>query len=260
MILDTFPFRDEFDLLECRLYELENVPDLIHVAVEADVDHQDHPKPYLLSDNLERFDQWKDRLVVIRATDLPTCAEAPDPWAREHAQREWCWEGLKDAQPHDVVLHGDVDEIPTALAARYVRPKGFVRFRQTLYTFAVDWLHPEPWWGTVAGRVSDIGKFADMRTARCHMLPELPDAGWHLSWLGGGDAAREKMGSFCHPELLPILNEKHGDAFAHLDDCFTDGWHTDGVKLTPVDVDETWPRWIYEGHAPTSWYRPRGDA
>ena len=28
-------------------------------------------------------------------------------------------------------------------------------------------------------------------------------------------------------------------------------------KLTPVDVDETWPRWIVEGNAPASWFRPR---
>ena len=262
VIVDTFPFRDELDLLECRLYELEDVPDLVHVAVEADVDHQDHPKPYILSENLDRFDQWKDRLVVVRATDLPTVAEFPDPWAREHAQREWCWQGLKqlDAQPDDVVLHGDVDEIPTAEAARWVRPSGFVRFKQTLYTFAVDWQHPDPWWGTIAGRVKDVaatGKFTNMRDARCALLPELPDAGWHLSWLGGGDEARSKMGSFCHPEVRGLLDAKHGDALARLDACYAEGWHTDGAKLIPVEVDETWPRWIYEGHAPDSWYRPR---
>ncbi len=67
MIVDTFPFRDEFDLLECRLTELQDVPDLVHVAVEADVDHQDHPKPYLLSENLDRFAPWKERLVVFFA-------------------------------------------------------------------------------------------------------------------------------------------------------------------------------------------------
>jgi hypothetical protein len=258
VIFDTFPIRDELDLLACRMTELEDVPNLVHVAVEADVDHQDHPKPYHLSESLERFDTWKGRLVVVRASGLPTRADFPDPWAREHAQREWCWDGLRDAAPDDVVLHGDVDEIPTALAARYVRPKGFVRFRQVLYTFAVDWLHPDPWWGTVAGRVQDIGKFADMRTARCHMLPELPDAGWHLSWLGGGDEARRKINSFCHPEVLGLLDQKHGSALDRLDECYRDGFHTDDQKLTPVDVDDSWPRWIVQGNAPASWYRPRG--
>lgn len=257
MIFDTFPFRDELDLLECRMVELESVSDLVHVAVEADVDHQDNPKPYLLSDNLDRFDQWKDRLIVVRATGLPTVREFPDPWAREHAQREHCWRGLKDgdAQPDDIVLHGDVDEIPTVLATKFVRPRGIVRFRQTLYCFAIDWQHPEPWWGTVAARVRDVGKFADLRTARCALLPELPDAGWHFSWLGGADEARKKMDSFCHPEVKAL------GWYDRLDECYRTGRHIDngktGTELLPVDVDETYPRWIREGNAPRAWYRPR---
>lgn len=256
MIIDAFPFRDEFDLLECRLTELQDVPDLHHVVVEADVDHQDHPKPYLLSENLERFEQWSDRLMVIRATDLPTRQEQPDPWAREHAQREWCWEGLKqlDAQPDDIVLHGDLDEIPTALAARYVKPRGFVRFRQTLYCFAIDWQHPDPWWGTVAGRVSDVHKFAEMREARCHYLPDI-EGGWHFSWLGGPEEARKKMDSFCHPEVKAL------GWYDRLDECYETGRHIDngreGTKLIPVDVDNTFPKWMQDGNAPQSWYRPR---
>jgi phosphoribosylformylglycinamidine synthase len=41
------------------------------------------------------------------------------------------------------------------------------------------------------------------------------------------------------------------------DTFYRDGIHVDGTKMTPVDVDDTWPRWIVEGHAPASWYRPR---
>lgn len=255
MIIDTFPFRDEFDLLEMRLTELQDVPDLVHVLVEADVTHGGNtPKPYHYAEDHERFAPWADRIVAIQATDLPTDVDA---WSREHAQREWCWEGLKqlDAQPDDVVLHGDLDEIPTALHTRLVRPKGFVRFRQTLYCFAVDWQHPEPWWGTVAGRVKDVGKFASMREARCHYLPELEDAGWHFSWLGGGEAAREKMDAFCHPEV------KDMGWYDRLDECYETGRHIDngrtGTQLIPVDVDDTYPKWIREGHAPANWFRPR---
>lgn len=257
MIIDTFPFRDEYDMLELRLTELQDVPDLYHVLVEADRTHGGNkPKPYYYAEDHERFAPWADRIVAIQATDMP---DDPDAWSREHAQREWCWEGLKqlDAQPDDIVLHGDVDEIPTVLATKFVRPRGFVRFRQVLYTFAVDWQHPEPWWGTVAGRVKDIGKFGDMRTARCWMLPELPDAGWHLSWLGGGEEARAKLNSFCHPEVRTILDAKHGSWEDRLDVCYREGFHTDDQKLIPVDVDETWPRWIREGNAPASWFRPR---
>ena len=80
----------------------------------------------------------------------------------------------------------------------------------------------------------------------------LTDAGWHLSWLGGADAAIRKVGSFCHPEVEDrIRNGLTSDQFLR------DGIHVDGVKMRPVDVDESWPKWITEGHAPASWFRPR---
>lgn len=253
MIYDSFMFRDEVDLLECRLTELQDIPDLVHVVVEADVTHGgNRPREYVYPDHRERFSPWADRIRYVQATDLP---DDPDAWSREHAQREWCWEGMKDADPDDIVLHGDLDEIPTALHARMVRPRGFVRFRQRLYSFAVDWLHPDPWWGTVAGRVRDIQTFSGMRDARCHHLPDLPDAGWHFSWLGGPEAAREKMDAFCHPEVKDL------GWYDRLDECYRDGIHLDngrqGTRLIPVDVDESFPRWIREGHAPASWFRPR---
>lgn len=252
MIIDTFMINDEMDMLECRLVELDQAVDMF-VAVEADVDHQDHPKPYHLTDNLDRFAQWADRLIVVQASGLPTFADNPDPWAREHAQREHTWEGLRRAGvgEQDVILHGDIDEIPTAVAARHVRPDGFIVFDQTLLCFAVDWQHPQRWRGTVAARAGRIPTFTGMRDAR-FTAQALPDAGWHLSWLGGQDAQLRKLGSFCHPEIADrALDGIERNLW------LTAGWHVDGHKLTPVDVDQTWPRWIVERHCPPSWFRPR---
>ncbi len=139
---DVFMFRDEVDLLECRLTELQDVPDLVHVIIEADVTHGgNRPREFVYPDHRARFEPWAERIVYVQATDLP---DGPDAWDREHAQREWGWQALRawDAQPDDIVLHGDLDEIPDPLAARWVKPRGVVRFRQRLYSFAVDWLHP----------------------------------------------------------------------------------------------------------------------
>lgn len=251
MIWDTFMFNDELDILEMRLLELESIPDLIHVAVEADVDHQDHPKPYRLTENLDRFAPWADRIRIVRATGLPTHAANPDPWAREHAQREWIREALTDANADDVVLQSDVDEIPTALAARNVKPQRYVAFTQRLHAFAVDWQHPHPWKGTVAARLRNIVSFGQMRDVR-NIAPAIPNAGWHFSWLGGGEANLRKLGSFCHPEIA-------GRTYAGLqaDAFMAEGFHVDGVKMLPVEVDGTYPRFIREGRAPASWYRPR---
>ena len=280
LVVDTFPVHDELDLLECRLTEIAGAVDYV-IAVEADVTHQDQPKPYYLSENMDRFAAWKDKLIVVRATGLPTVADDPDPWARELAQRGYICDALDelDLADDDIILHGDVDEIPTALHARNVRPVPgwFVSFEQRLHSFAIDWLHPDPWYGTVAARAAtvralgdNLNCFARMRDRRNrHMWqpgnPEgdwmfwrnnpahiLRDAGWHFSWIGGQEAAFRKLAAFCHPEVRDIIEEGlTQDVFIR------EGWHADGRRMYPCDVDDTYPKWIRDGNAPASWYRPR---
>jgi hypothetical protein len=173
----------------------------------------------------------------------------PDPWAREHAQREHVRFGLRDAKPDDVILHGDVDEIPSELVARHIRPEGFISFTQRGHFWAVDWLYPEPWYGTVAGRFRDVTSFGGMRDMR-NIARKLPDAGWHLSWLGGPDVAMAKVGSFCHPEVEHRIRKGlENDSFIR------EGFHVDGLRMKAVEVDSTWPKWIVDGKCPESWFR-----
>lgn len=268
LIIDSFPIRDEMDLLECRLVEIGDAVDYM-IAVEADVDHQGHPKPYHLTGNIARFDRWKDKLIVVQASGMPTVTDDPDPWARELSQREYARVALDKigVSEQDIILHGDIDEIPRALHVRNVRPapNWFVTFQQTLHCFAVDWLHPDPWFGTVAARWETIDSYGEMAFARMRdkrnrwsqpgsqVNPQpLVDSGWHLSWLGGRDAGLAKLGAFCHPEIADRTQ-----VGLEADLYYREGWHVDGRKMAAVDVDHNWPKWIREGHAPASWFRQR---
>lgn len=251
MIWDTVMGNQELDMFECRLVELEAIPDLIHVVVEANIDHQGHPKPYHFTEHLGRFDAWRDRIRIVQATDLPSVEADSDPWSREHAQREYAFAGIVGCDPGDVVLHGDIDEIPTAVAVRNVRPTGFVAFQQRFHPFAVDWLHPDIWTGTVAALASNISTFSAMRVAR-NFAPSIPNAGWHFSWVGGREYTLDKLGSFCHPEIADRTL-----AGLEADEFMQNGWHVDGKRLLPVEVGRNWPKWIQEGNCPGSWFRPR---
>lgn len=247
VIWDTFMGSQELDMLRCRIHELRRIPNLVHVLVEADVDHQGNPKPYYFTES-GIADEYGDRLRIVRATGLPT---SPDPWSREHAQREWVREGILDADPGDVILHGDIDEIPTAVFAAHVRPRGFVVAGQRFHPFAVDWQHPQTWPGTVAALVGKVSSFARMRDARL-TAEIIPGSGWHFSWVGGVEYATEKLAAFAHPEVrawagAPLSN---GDLWAH-------GYHVDGTRLDPVDVDRTWPEWVRTDLCPAVWFRPR---
>lgn len=255
-LIDAFMFFDELDVLELRLTELGDTVDTF-VLVEADVTHQNEPKPFHYLDNQERFAPWADKIVHVAATDLPTY---PNPWSREHAQRDWIGVGLArlDLAADDIVLYSDVDEVPRALHARNVRPgDGVMAFGQRGHFWAVDWIYPQMWKGTVAATVRSMGRLGrrplvrmrDMRNwAPCP--PHMMDAGWHLSWLGGPDRAAKKAEAFSHPEVRERVLE---ESLRY----WRDGVHVDGVQMNPVDVDESWPKWIVDGRAPESWFRPR---
>jgi hypothetical protein len=37
-----------------------------------------------------------------------------------------------------------------------------------------------------------------------------------------------------------------------------DGLHHDLTQMRPVDVDQSWPEYIYKRRCPDNWFRPRG--
>jgi hypothetical protein len=271
VIFDTFPFAGtdvELLLLECRLSTLYDVVDHF-VIVEATTDHQGHAKPLHFLNNRERYDQWKDKLCYIVADDLPSVAEDDWSWAREHAQREHIADGLVelDAQADDIVMQSDADEIPHPLIVRNLRLQGrqLVSFEQKGHFWAVDWLYPYPWYGTTATRVANLGwlgsgeagPFTMMRNHRNMATVKLPNGGCHFSWLGRAAAARQKVGSFCHPEVVTQMPDD-------LDWYWREGYHVGGgdngqpVKMQPVEVDSSYPKWMQDpANVPDDWRRPR---
>ena len=260
VIWDTVLFGSaeaEVNILECRLRELENVPDLHHVIVEAEITHRGDPKPWWYEEHHKRFEPWGDRITYIRvaADQLPSVEENPSHWSREKAQREFCRMGLDEADPNDIVLHGDCDEIPrpAALLATEDLPLLVSVFEMRLCMYAVDWLHPLPWHGTIRTRARSVGSFAHLRDLR-NDLPVIVDGGSHLSWMGGPEVCRAKLATHCHTEMTSATEEALRSG-----EWLREGHHSDGHKLKAVDVDETWPRWVHEKQCPGSWFRSRGD-
>ncbi len=273
-IYDAFPFAGsdtELLLLECRLTELYDTVDQF-IIVEADVDHQNHAKPLHFVEHRDRYDQWKDKITYVEASGLPDTPHHENPWAREHAQREWIMAGLDEllADDNDIVMQSDADEIPLPFAVRLINPRGLgaVSFRQRGHFWAIDWLYPDPpgWSGTVATRVGalpamardGVGPFTAMRDRRNINVVQLEDAGWHFSWLGGPEAGRRKIDSFCHPE---VAKEIEIGAAPSPEECYTLGRHVDYKRvgpMQPVEVDSSWPKWMQDpDNIPTSWLRPR---
>lgn len=189
-VYDCFLFNDELDLLELRLMELEAVVDTF-VLCEMAHNFRMQPKPLHFAENKDRFKRWKDRIRHVVVKDYPI---QPHP-VMEHYQRRSLALGLNDASVGDVIIVGDVDEIPHVnilSAARNGIPHG-VALQQRLYYYTVDYEQPTKWVGSVL--LPYTGKPPDcehLRQSR-YYLPILADGGWHFSWLGNADQLAAKL-------------------------------------------------------------------
>ena len=255
-VYDTFLFRNELDMLECRLTQMDDWPVIWrHVLVESPVDHQGHPKPLVFAENRERFAPWKDRIVHVVADQLVTMTGA-SPLDREGAQRDAIGRALGHASPDDWLILADVDEIPNGNALAAIQEHRTGVLEMTCCIFAVDWL-----WGLPlrTSPIRPVGGVRSLCAARRDGWngPVIPAAGHHLTWLGGQDGIAAKMAAHCHVECNAELAD--GNTY----DVFYGEGHNPfgrfgyGGKLLPVDVDETWPRWVWERRCPPGWFRPR---
>jgi len=130
-IFDTFPFDAELDLLEHRLAETYELVD-VFVLVEAAQTFSGRPKELTFARNRERFAWAAAKLRHITLDQLG----GPERSPRERAaiQRDAVRLGLRDADPDDVVLLFDVDEIASPSLLQRLRAEGIDAPRRVLMT------------------------------------------------------------------------------------------------------------------------------
>lgn len=266
-LYDTFIFGDELDILECRLTEYADTPVYRHVIVEADVDHQGHPKPFNFLEHIDRFAPFLDRITYIQMTDLgeryPVIGNLNANWARIYAQRDELTKGLRGIRNDDVILFGDCDEILNPEGVNVAlecagQVKNGIRFNQRMAVFCVDWEDMyTPWRGPVAVKQRHTPRrFHETRDYGLSGLVSY-GAGWHLSWLGGPEQIMKKVSHYCHPELddYIITNLESGRLLEKGYYWGEDTIHVEERKLIPVQVDSNWPKWIRERKCPGNWFR-----
>lgn len=220
-VFDCVPFFNEFEQLRLRIACLEDVVDRF-VVIEAHQTHTGSAKPLYLAGSVERelLDHPK---LVTRAVDLPV---GYSHWEREQAQREAIAPVLRElgAAPADLVLVSDVDEIPLPAAVERARAflstaaaRSILVFEQRMFYFRLNfelvWSRKLPWLGTSAALHGHAKSINGLRTTgrnirgrhalgfdRGAQVFQLPDAGWHFSYLGGDDALDAKLAAYAHQE------------------------------------------------------------
>jgi beta-1,4-mannosyl-glycoprotein beta-1,4-N-acetylglucosaminyltransferase len=236
MIFDTFIFNKDFTVLDIRLNELYDSVDKF-VLVEADSTFQGAAKPYYFDENKDRYSQFLDKIIHIKHR-LP----ATDTWGRERDQRMAIGYGLTDAQPDDIIIVSDADEIPRASVLATLDPVEVTAFNMNEYYYSLNMFNS--YYG-----LSRACYFRDWRGAdtlrRWHTdtMPVVENAGWHFSYLYDAEGISEKIQSFSHYELnLETYTnpEKIRERMAAGDDLY------DRKTLERREIDETYPKYVLD--------------
>jgi beta-1,4-mannosyl-glycoprotein beta-1,4-N-acetylglucosaminyltransferase len=234
-LFDCFTFFNELDMLEIRLAELYPLVDRF-VLVEAVKTFQGEPKPLHFQENRERFKPWLDKIKHV-VTDFPDRIRLrPDhtpAWNREYYQRNQIARGLAGAEPHDLVMVSDVDEIIARDKLQGLLESGAyqgsgVCFYMPVYQFYMLYRHPWIRWPgprmvefktfttgqklrTLRFEHETIWSRAGLGNARLRLrnwqrcgisvpVRIVEDAGWHFTSTGGFGAWKKKVDSFSHEE------------------------------------------------------------
>jgi hypothetical protein len=207
MVIDCFTFLNEFELLEIRLRHLWDFVDKF-VIVEADHTHRQTPKPFNFRSRMKDF-AWAASKVIYIPYHFPIERLLPEPWTYENDQRNAIALAFEELSPDDIVMVGDLDELPSHHGMQVVFDaikKGDQRHyallqKFHLYTFDCRRLKERDWPSTVICLRKNIPSPQWLRSLR-YSFVHIPNGGHHFSYLTADpQAVLYKLGAWAHAEL-----------------------------------------------------------
>jgi len=201
-IINNFPFRNEFDILEIKLSTEYDYVDQFTI-VECDHTYSGKYKGFNLPTQIERYAQWWDKVKYIQLGKPPAVYWEAEHWIRNHFQTTW--EGMT---ANDVVVITDCDEIIRPETYTFIRETNydFYRLGMPFFEFKFNYLNIKghtPWPSVKAFRGYFIDGHDGMRGVESvpggkHVY--LDHCGWHFSYLGDEAWIKEKIDSYSHYE------------------------------------------------------------
>jgi beta-1,4-mannosyl-glycoprotein beta-1,4-N-acetylglucosaminyltransferase len=274
MLLDAVLFDSELDILEFRLRLLSPYVDKF-IICEADKTFSGKDKPFHYWDNRERFAPWKHKIIHhpvridVSHLDFSEKPKQFDPnsvwWHVEKTQRNSLTDILtaprKDIlelgiKQEDTFMMGDVDEFPSRKAiewaTEWITADAIVACRQAFFYYDLTNLRHEHWHGTILTtvRMALLTGAQEMRNRR-NMCGFVPDGGWHLSYMGGEKAIRNKVENFSHQEL----NSDEFKSPDHIAECLKTGadLFNRGTVTERIDPKKFFPGYFQDAAKEIGW-------
>ena len=273
MIVDTLLFNDEFDMLDIHLAITEHYVDR-WIVLEASRTFSGLPKPYNLTNNLDRYkEKYGDRLEVINLE----LTEDQKNLICETMMRRGFRELLNKYDAEDVIIHGDLDEIINpekwdsiiALMEEHNKPVSCI-FEMYFYRF--DQKAGRSWKGSVVAKKRmfdtphDLYK-GDMgvvkRKNRNHCVGSDGHVGWHWTWMGNDTLIKNKvvsciesqhrdpeqvldafkkvdsMSAINHKAGSEIVNPIYPDSVLQIIKNYPDYWHNSITVFQQTNIDHS---------------------
>jgi len=228
-IFDCFMYFDEEIVLDLRLNTLDRYVDYF-VIVESTFTHRGDKRN--LKFNHKKFEKFRDKIIYLTFDKEPNGIEVIyendseikksakyilNAAKRENGQRNYVINGLQKADPDDLIMISDVDEIPNLenIEIKNIKEK-ILMFQQDMFYYKFDLKLPNMIWsGTKACRKKDLlnpqwlrnikdKKYSLFRLdiifskIKYNSIKFIQDGGWHFSNIKSPEEIEHKLKSYLH--------------------------------------------------------------
>lgn len=206
MIIDTFLFNNEFDMLDIHL-EITNMYVDKWIVLEADRTLSGLPKEFHLQKNIGKYkEKYGDRFELLSIELEPN---HPHASYYETGMRRGFKHKLDKFDKNDIIIHGDLDEIidPTkwsAITDLLESADKPVTCTFDMYVYKFDQLSNRKWKGSVVAKRRMFDSPHDLykghmeiikRKRRDHCVGLDQCVGWHWTWMGDDNLIKDKVDS-----------------------------------------------------------------
>jgi len=217
MIIDSFLFFNEAELVELRIKYLEKAVDYF-VVVEANITHQGKKKEWNFPKVLkEKLNQFSNRIKYHQLNIDLEKIKNEESWIIDdikgdnahkvdNFQRNYIKDACQSFSNDDILIISDVDEIPSKEKIEFIKTCDFkkvapVVFEQHLFHIDCNYLRLESWRGSIATTMKICNAYSphQLRRAR-NRISHFSESGWSFSSFGGPKKIKEKFEAFAHKE------------------------------------------------------------
>ena len=271
MIIDSFLFFQELDLLEIRLEYLYPIVDKF-IIIEARQSFKGNEKNYIFEQNIDRYQKYLDKIIYNKIEDFHTkyeglikfleksnsrvykkisvFIERHDYYSKKNLShildsyhRECIHIALdKFCEEEDIILLSDLDEIPPFEIVKKLKHKknlkDFSVFVQHEFQYFLNNYAGSNWYGTIVSPYRLIKEYSLNKLRKdSRRFKVLANAGYHFTSIGNKKSIINKIESWGHQEFNhKIIKENIEENIKNGKDIF---YRIKRNKNKPINIEKS---------------------